>query len=246
MIHFFNKKFFLVDYLKDFVDVHNHILPGIDDGAKTVEDSIELIEEFSSIGINKFIATPHIMHNYYPNNPESILSAKGKLVDRLLQEKMTDITLDVAAEHMVDANFEEIVDQNKVMPLRKSYLLIEMSYLQPPINFDQAVHKITSKRYYPILAHPERYAFLLPNSEKFKTFKQQGIQFQMNLLSLSEFYGTDVQKKASLLLNAGLMDYVASDIHNLRQFKALKEVQINNKQLKVLLPVIERTIDVFY
>ncbi|MCM4167356.1 Tyrosine-protein phosphatase YwqE [Arenibacter antarcticus] len=246
MFHFFSRKKFLVDSLKDFVDIHNHILPGIDDGAKTVADSIELIKEFSAIGIHKFIATPHIMHNYYPNDYESIHKAKGKLLDGLLQEKMTDITLDVAAEHMIDANFEILLDQKQVMPIRNKYLLIEMSYLQPAINFDQAVLKVTSNRYFPILAHPERYNFLHINSSKYKAYKQQGVQFQMNLLSLGEFYGKDVQKKAFKILENGLMDYVATDVHNLSQLKALKEIQLSNKQLKLLLPVIENTIKEFY
>ena len=224
MFYFFQKKNFLVDSLENFIDIHNHILPGIDDGAKTVKDSIELIKGFSDIGVKKFIATPHIMHNYYPNNYDTIHAANGKLQNTLLSEDMKEITLDVAAEHMIDANFDHLLEQEKVMPLRNSYLLIEMSYLQPPINFDEAILNIAAHRYFPILAHPERYSFL----------------------HLGQYYGKDVQKKAHKLLQNGLIDYVASDVHNQQQLQSIKELQLSNNLMKMLYPTIEKTISDFY
>ena len=72
MFHIFHKKRFLIDYLRNFVDIHNHILPGIDDGAKNPEESLELIRGFQDFGVHRFIATPHIMHHYYPNNKKTI------------------------------------------------------------------------------------------------------------------------------------------------------------------------------
>lgn len=241
MLQFFSKKKFLVDFLGDFVDMHNHILPGIDDGAKTVEESLALIKGLSGIGIKKFIATPHIMHNYYPNDHDSIHNAGKKVRDGLLRDGITDVVLDMAAEHMIDDNFEFLLEQKKIMPIRDRYILIEMSYLQPPLNFDEAVQKIASHRYFPILAHPERYNFLNRSSSKFRKFRSNGILLQMNILSLGEFYGKEVQKKAHKLLSEGLIDYMASDIHNLRQLEGLTEIQVNEGLLKLLLPVIERT-----
>lgn len=246
MFYFFQKKKFLVDYLENFIDIHNHILPGIDDGAKTVEDSMELIKGFSDIGVKKFIATPHIMHNYYPNDSDSIHTALGKVQNRLLSEGMKDIVLDVAAEHMIDANFDHLLEQEKVVPLRNNYLLIEMSYLQPSINFNEAILNIAAHRYFPILAHPERYSFLHLNSSKFQKYKNNGILFQMNLLSLGEFYGKEVQKKAHKLLNNGLVDFLASDVHNLQQLNGIKEIQVAPKVLEQLVPIIEKTINEFY
>jgi len=246
MFYFFQKKKFLVDSLENFIDIHNHILPGIDDGAKTVEDSINLIKGFSDIGVKKFIATPHIMHNYYPNDYDTIHAAHDKLKNKLLSEDMEEITLDVAAEHMIDSNFDKLLEQEKVMPLRNNYLLIEMSYLQPPINFDEAILNIAAHRYFPILAHPERYSFLHLDSSKFQKYKKNGILFQMNLLSLGQFYGKDVQKKAHKLLQNGLVDYVASDIHNQQQLQSIKELQLSKNLMKLLYPVIENTISDFY
>ncbi|NKI27126.1 histidinol phosphatase [Arenibacter sp. 6A1] len=241
MFHFFSKKTFLADYLGGFTDIHNHIIPGIDDGAKTVADAVALIKGFSEIGVQKFIATPHIMDNYYPNNSDTITNALSSLTKELTQQGMTHISIDAAAEHMIDANFEVILENNQVMPMKNRYMLIEMSYLQPSINFDQAVQKITEHRYFPILAHPERYAFFPINSPKLKSYKNNGIALQLNLLSLSEYYGIEVQKKAHKLLSEGLLDFAGSDVHNQKQLNSLKEMRITNKTAKLLMPIIEKT-----
>ncbi|MGB5820441.1 MAG: CpsB/CapC family capsule biosynthesis tyrosine phosphatase [Saonia sp.] len=246
MFHIFSKKKFLVDYLENFVDIHNHILPGIDDGAKTVEDSSEIISGFSEFGVNNFVATPHIMHNYYPNTPETINDSLLRLKNELLKKQLKNVSIEASAEHMIDDNFEMLLDTQNIMPLRSDYLLVEMSYLQPPINFTEAIIKIASKGFYPILAHPERYAFLHQQYKKYDQYKQQGILFQMNLLSLGEFYGKEVPKIALKLLEDGFIDYVASDIHNIRQLQSLKELRVSQKELRLLLPIINNSIEVFY
>lgn len=246
MFHIFSKKKFLVDYLENFVDIHNHILPGIDDGAKTVKDSMAIINGFSEFGVSRFVATPHIMHNFYDNTPETIDKSLNILKNELLKNELKSVSIEASAEHMIDDNFEAILENDKVKSLRKDYLLVEMSYLQPSINFDGAIQKIAAKRYFPILAHPERYVYLHKNASQYGSYKKQGILFQLNLLSLNEFYGKDVQKMAVKLLNEGLIDYVASDIHNMNQLKHLKELIISNKLLKSVLPLIEKTIYNFY
>ena len=242
MFGIFNKKKFLVDFLEGLVDIHNHILPGIDDGAKTVEESLELIKNFSDFGIRNFIATPHIMHNYYPNDANTINTSLTLLKNGLLMNEVKDVCVKAAAEHMIDANFETILENRGIMPLEKNYLLIEMSYLQASINFDDAIQKIASHRYFPILAHPERYVYLHNRMGKYRKYKEKGILFQLNLLSLSEFYGKNVQQAAFKLLEEGLIDYVASDVHNMNQLQNLKEIRITPKMLDKLMPVIEGTI----
>lgn len=228
------------------MDVHNHILPGIDDGAKTVEEAISLIKGFSEIGVQRFIATPHIMHNYYPNNPESINASYSLLKEELLKNNLRNIYLEASAEHMIDSDFERILDEKAIMPLKNTYLLVEMSYLQPSINFDTAIQKIASNRYFPIFAHPERYGYLYREFPKYRKYKKQGILYQMNLLSLGTYYGKDVHKTALKLLDEGMIDFVASDVHNQQHLKALKEIKISNKVLDALLPIIEKTISNFY
>lgn len=246
MFSFFSKKKYLIDYMEGFIDIHNHILPSIDDGAKTVEDSISLIKEFSEFGVTKFIATPHIMNNYYPNTPETINNSLLLLKDELLKRDLRHVSIEASAEHMIDDNFESILEEGKVMPIRKMYLLVEMSYLQASINFDEAIQKVAKNRYFPILAHPERYMYLHNNFSKYLQYKKDGILFQMNFLSLSDFYGKEVQKKAVKLLEDESIDFVATDIHNIHQMEKLKEMRVSNSILKLLLPVIEKTIGNFY
>jgi tyrosine-protein phosphatase YwqE len=246
MPFFFSKKKFLIDYLDGFVDIHNHILPGIDDGAKTVAESIALLKAFSEFGVNKFIVTPHIMHNYYPNTPETISAALDSLKDGMLDHNLKHITIEAAAEHMIDANFEVLLEQGEVMPMREMYLLMEMSYLQPPLNFEEAITKTASKRFFPILAHPERYNFLHHKPKKYIKYKQQGILFQLNMLSLANFYGKDVQKIAFNLLEAGQVDFLGSDVHNQTQLDALKSITLSKKTLEQILPVIQNTIEKFF
>ncbi|MGJ8736186.1 tyrosine-protein phosphatase [Zobellia laminariae] len=246
MFHFFNKKKFLVDYLDGFIDIHNHILPGIDDGAKTVDDSIALIRSFSEFGVKHFIATPHIMSNYYPNTRETIGASLTELKNALLQNGLKDVSVEASAEHMIDDNFENLLENEGIMPLKKDYLLVEMSYLQPPINFEEAIIKTASKRFFPILAHPERYGFLHHRKKRYQEYKDNGILFQMNLLSLSEYYGKEVPKVAVELLENGLIDFVASDVHNMSQLNALKKLTLSKKMIEQLLPLINNTIQTFY
>ena len=245
MFHFFTSKKFLIDYLEGFVDIHNHILPGIDDGAKTVEESIELINGFSQIGVKDFIATPHIMHNYYPNSPETINDSLMLLKNELLKKDMKDVSIQAAAEHMIDDNFEAILEDGAIMPLGDNYLLVEMSYLQASINFDEAVDKTTKHGFFPILAHPERYLYLNNNFKKHREYKKQGLRYQLNLLSLGTYYGKEVQQMAFKLLNEGMIDFVGSDIHNMHQLQSLKEIKVTSKVLKPLLPIIETTNQTF-
>lgn len=245
MFGIFIKKRFLVDSLAGLVDIHNHILPGIDDGAKTVEESLNLIRAFSGLGIRNFVATPHIMQNYYPNDADSINASLIELKNGLLMNDITDVSVEAAAEHMIDADFETLLETGKVMPLKKYYLLIEMSYLQSSINFEQAIGDIASKRYFPILAHPERYVYLHGRMGKYASYKEKGILFQLNLLSLSDYYGTSVQQTAFKLLDNGLIDFIASDVHNIGQLERIRETQISTKVLDSLMPTIERTIHDF-
>lgn len=241
MFDFFKKKQFLVDSLEGFIDIHNHILPGIDDGSKNVGESIDLIKGFAEFGVTDFIATPHIMHNYYSNTPETIKESLMVLKNGLLERKLKEVSIQAAAEHMIDDNFESILENGEVMPLGGNYLLVEMSYLQASINFGQALEKIRQKGYFVILAHPERYLYLHSQLGQHKAYKKQGVLYQMNLLSLSKYYGKEVQQMAMKLLGKGLIDFAATDVHNIRQLNSLKEVQVDAKTLDLIKPILLKT-----
>ncbi|MER3373022.1 MAG: CpsB/CapC family capsule biosynthesis tyrosine phosphatase [Allomuricauda sp.] len=246
MLSFFSRKEFLVDHLGGLVDIHNHILPGIDDGAKTVEDSIALIKGFGEFGVTRFVCTPHIMHNYYPNTPETIQQSFEKLKNALNREGMDGVSLDKAAEHMIDDNFEQLLRNDQIMLLRKYHLLVEMSFLQPPINMNSALDKVISGGLFPVLAHPERYLFLSSTSKRLRAYKEKGALFQVNLLSLANYYGSDVKSKALKLMENNLIDFVGSDVHNMQQLKSLKEATITKKMGKMLDTIVNDTIEQFY
>ncbi|WP_396634843.1 tyrosine-protein phosphatase [Maribacter sp. R86514] len=242
MFSFFSKKHFLIDHLDGLIDIHNHILPGIDDGAKTIEDSIQLIKGFNEFGVTDFICTPHIMENYYPNNPSTIASSLSLLQNALKMNSLEHVNIEAAAEHMIDSGFEKILEDKQFMPLAKNYLLIEMSYLQASINFDSSVDKIKSSGLFPIFAHPERYAYLHKNLKAYSKYKNDGLLFQMNMLSLGDYYGKEVKQTALYLLKNNLIDFIASDVHKITQLNYLKKISINEKTLMLIKPIIEKTI----
>ncbi len=177
------------------------------------------------------------MSNLYPNTKETITNSLDLLTNELLANDLKDISIEASAEHMIDDNFEELLERGEVMPMRKSYLLVEMSYLQASINFDDATQRVMKKGFFPILAHPERYGYWHTNKDNYSVYKKKGVQYQLNLLSLSDYYGPEVHKMALNLLDHGLIDYIASDIHRRDQIDSLKEIKIKRGLLeKVLYP----------
>lgn len=227
MFTFFTKKIFLVDYLEGLFDIHNHILPGIDDGAKNIDESIGIIEGFHQLGITEFICTPHIIHNYHDNTKNTIKQAFEELKNGLSYHNIDYIKVAYAAEHMIDDNFENLLDRDEILPLNENHVLIEMSYLQPSINFDHSIEKIRNKGLFPVFAHPERYQYLNSDIKNYATYKsKEGLKFQLNLLSLGGYYGADVQKSALRLLEGNFYDFVGSDAHNLRHVESLKSIKL--------------------
>ncbi|WP_303317663.1 CpsB/CapC family capsule biosynthesis tyrosine phosphatase [Flavivirga abyssicola] len=241
MLHFFSKKLFLKDLLEGFVDIHNHILPGIDDGAKNVEESLCLIRKMTALGIKQFIPTPHIMQDFYPNTEETI----GNAYHVLLEALDTEITLNPAAEYMLDSHFESLLETGHLFTLKGKYLLIEMSYFQAPINLEDLIFKIKTQGYTPVLAHPERYSFYHNNLEHYERLKQLGCFFQLNLLSLSNHYGKSVEKTADYLIEEQLIDFVGTDIHNENHIDKLSNLVLNKRRDKQLKEIIKNTNQTF-
>ncbi|MDO5971106.1 histidinol phosphatase [Flavivirga aquimarina] len=241
MLHFFSKKLFLKDLLEDFVDIHNHILPGIDDGAKNIEESLYLVKKMNELGIKQFIPTPHIMQEFYPNTYDTIGNAYQILLGALNPKLFNNITLNPAAEYMLDSHFESLLERRGLFTLKKDYVLIEMSYFQAPLNLESILFKIKTKGYLPVLAHPERYTFYHKNLSYYKRLKQLGCFFQLNMLSLSDHYGKNVEKTASYLIEKQLIDFIGTDIHNERHIDKLSNLILNKKATEYLKQIIENT-----
>ncbi len=246
MFSFFKKKVFLKDYLKGFVDIHNHILPGIDDGASTVDDSISLIKKFSEIGVKRFIATPHIMNDYYPNTPETVNNALQELKEALSTSKLQEVRVNAAAEYMMDQSFLELLEKGALLTLKDDLVLVEMSYFQAPINLNEILFQLQTKKYRPVLAHPERYAFFhTKDLEKYKELKDRGCLFQLNILSVTGHYGKNIQAMAFQLLDAQLIEYIGTDTHQMRHLDKLWNFKIEEKRAEQLKLIINRTSSTF-
>lgn len=245
MFDWFSKKLFLKDLLEDFVDIHNHILPGIDDGAATKEDAIALISHMRKLGIKQFIPTPHVMNDFYPNTIESINSAYKLLLKSLDTQTRLDITIKPAAEYMLDINFDSLVESNQILTLKSNYVLVELSYFQPPINLEILVKNLKNNGYIPVLAHPERYVYYHENLDYYRRLKHMGCYFQLNLLSLSWHYGKHVQKIAIQLINNGFIDFTGTDAHNISHIETLANLAISKELYKKLEVIVNNTNNTF-
>ncbi|APU66794.1 tyrosine-protein phosphatase [Christiangramia flava] len=231
MFSIFRKNSYLIDLLEGITDFHNHILPGLDDGAKNIEESLQLIEQFRSFGIEKIVCTPHVMGDYYPNTQETIHSALAEV------RSQTEISVNASAEYMMDQHFMEIIEQQEILPVVGKKVLVEMSYFQAPINLNEILFRLQNHSYSPILAHPERYAYYHHKFSQYEDLKTRGCKFQLNMLSLSGHYGTGIQKTAFLLLEKGMLDYISSDAHRMDHLEKLKKIKIKTKHedlIKVL------------
>lgn len=243
MFSIFQKKEYLIDHLQGITDIHNHILPGIDDGAANVEDSIKLIRMFKNIGVTNFIATPHIMNDYYPNTPQTINNALEEVKQKLLEtEDLSGIQIKAAAEYMMDQSFLEILEQEKLLVLKDKMVLVEVSYFQAPINLREILFQLQTKGYKPVLAHPERYAFFHSKDlKKYEDLKNRGCLFQMNILSLTSHYGSSMEKIAIKLLEAGMIDFIGSDTHREQHLEKLSQIQLPSQLMLKVKEVIKNT-----
>lgn len=237
---FFKKKLPFTDlFSEQFVDIHSHLLPGIDDGSKDLDQSILLIEKLHACGINHFITTPHILGGVYPNTPE-IISEKLTLVrDELSRRGIENITFRAAAEYMLDDHFYQLLKAKNVLTLKDKYLLVELSFFSPPLNLRELLFEIQLAGYVPVLAHPERYVFWHHQMEMYETLKNAGCLFQFNILSLSNQYGKAIYKTSEHLIKNGLIDFIGTDTHHLQHIKLLNQ-EADAKLIELLKPAAER------
>ncbi len=213
--------------------MHSHLLPGIDDGAKNMEDSLALIRKLQGLGYKKLYTTPHVMADLYPNTPEIIL---GKLEElrAALKAAQIDIEIGAAAEYLMDEAFGEKIKKGNLLTLPGNRVLVEMSFVSPPPNLDQYIFQLQTKGYKVIIAHPERYLFYRDQFDKYISFKERGCELQLNLLSLIGYYGKPTQDTARKLLKAGLVDYLGTDLHHIRHAENLEELLQDKSVGKIL------------
>jgi len=242
MLSLFRKHLFLADYLEGLVDIHNHVLPSIDDGAKSLEVSQQMITLYKDLGYSGVIATPHVMEDFYHNTQATIQTAFDEL--KTVRPQHDNYPFHASAEYMLDAQFDKLLANKELTPLYEDMLLVEMSFFKPPMDLEQKLFDIRRHDYMGIMAHPERYTYL-KDKNAFENIKKRGCFFQLNLLSLSGHYGKDVFKKAELLLREGMIDFVGTDAHKPEHLKKIQQIQIPRSIEKQLIEVIESTKETF-
>lgn len=208
------------------VDMHSHLLPGLDDGAENVEQSVELLRQMQALGYRKLVMTPHIMGDFYRNTPEGVRGALAAL-QHAADEAGIDIELQCAAEYYLDEFFMRRLDNNDELLSfggDKRYLLFETSYINEPFNLQEAIFGLKSAGYQPVLAHPERYTYLYGRFEELAKIRDNGALLQLNLNSLVGYYSAGAKRVAEKLVDAGLVDFAGTDAHNLKHFNSLGKV----------------------
>lgn len=217
------------------VDMHSHLIPGIDDGAKTIEDSILLIKELQALGFRKLITTPHIMSDYYRNTPENILSGLAAVKEAIAAEGIA-MELEAAAEYYIDDGFVRKLENEKLLTIGDNYLLFEISYINCPDNIHDIIFRMMVLGYKPIMAHPERYPFWYADFSQYQKFHDQGVLLQLNTNSLSGYYGIDAKRTAEKLIENGLVDLLGTDCHHMRHIEGLHR-GLKEKSLKKLMGI---------
>ena len=196
------------DFFRGLIDWHSHILPGVDDGIRTMSESLAVLKSYEELGVKKLWLTPHIMEDC-PNTPEKL----NERFEELKSVYHGPIELRLAAEHMLDSLFEERLEKDILMPIgeEKEHVLVETSYVNPPYAMQEMIDGLKKKGYVPVLAHPERYRYM--EKEDYLKWKEEGLLFQMNFMSLLGGYGETARKKSEWLLKEGLINMVGSDLH---------------------------------
>lgn len=202
-------------------DMHSHLIPGIDDGAKTIEDSLNLIRALHASGYQKLITTPHVMSDYYRNTPETILGGLEQ-VRAAVREEGIPVSIEAAAEYYVDDGFMRKLEEEQLLTFGDRYLLVEVSYINPPDSIHSVLFRAQTLGYRPILAHPERYPYWYHDLDQYLAFYEKGIILQLNINSLSGYYGPDARRIAEKLIELDVIGAVGTDMHHDRHLEALQ------------------------
>ena len=204
-------------------DVHSHFIPAVDDGSKSVENSVEMIRHFYNQGYKKVITTPHIMGDFFRNSPETIMPGLEKVRQQLKTEGIP-IQMDAAAEYYIDYEFEQKVAQGNLLTFGDNYVLVEISYVNQPDNMNRVLFALQTSGYKPVLAHPERYPFWFDKPDEFEKLVNKGILLQMNINSLTGYYSPETKKVAEMLIDKQWVSFLGSDCHHLGHIDLLKQV----------------------
>lgn len=231
MFSIFKNKPILSDLIPDnFLDIHSHVLPGLDDGAENIDQTKSLLNGMKAIGVSKCIVTPHTLPEIWENTFDGI-TTNFEDTKHKLEESTSNMLYRAASEYMINESFLNQLESEPLLTLKDNFVLIEMSYLSPPLALKEILFEIQLKGYQIVLAHPERYLFYHKNTKMYETLKGLGVQFQLNLLSSVGYYGASVANTADFLLKENFIDFVGSDVHHQRHVSAFgNKIMIKNER----------------
>ena len=208
-------------------------MPGIDDGSRSMAESVEMVRGLIELGFRKIITTPHVIWDYYPNTADNI--NKGLEFLRLeLKKNNIDIEIEVAAEYMIDYEFKEKISKTKLLTFGDKYLLFELSFLSQPEFFSDVTFNLQIEGYKLVFAHPERYDYYNNNFKEYENLKAKGIYFQINYGSLLGVYGHQTKKTTEKMIIKNMAEFIGTDIHNPQQLTTFNKIH-NNKYLRRLI-----------
>ncbi|HSC52370.1 MAG TPA: CpsB/CapC family capsule biosynthesis tyrosine phosphatase [Phnomibacter sp.] len=235
MFSFFKKKSQQPNDSLAFIgtDMHNHLLPGIDDGSPDLDTSLQLMEGLMQLGYHSFYCTPHVLGEVHPNTPETIGAAFQVLQSAVVADNIP-VKLGYSAEYMVDYDVEDIIKTGKLVALPGNRILIEMSYAVDSPNIKEVIFQLQTKGYSPILAHPERYPYYYNRFSVYESFLDAGADLQLNILSLTGYYGSETKRIAEKILQADFYNWIGTDLHHFRHLAAIQNLAGTSKIVKQL------------
>jgi tyrosine-protein phosphatase YwqE len=216
------------------VDIHSHLLPNVDDGVKTAEESFHYLSKFEELGVKKVLFTPHIYHTIYPNKKTGLEKTYRSILKEYSLNKTT-VEVVLGAEYFLDEHFSDLLKKDELLTFGKEkYVLVETSFAGLAMNLQESLFDITTSGYIPILAHPERYHYLSNKLYQFNLLVEQGVKLQVNLPSMVGYYGKASVDIFNYLLKENLISFVGTDLHHERHFESLVELGKNNRLLNKL------------
>lgn len=213
--------------LNGLTDCHSHLLPGVDDGIQSIEESLAALAFYESQGVKRIFLTPHVMEDIPANNARFL----REQFEKLRSAYQGSIDIELGAEYMIDAGLSKHIESGELLTLSGKYILVETSGYYKPLNFDRTVDDLHSLGLHVLLAHPERYEYM--DKSDYMSYKDRNIKFQLNMLSLIGIYGKRAKEKSHELLRYGSYDCIGSDIHDLAFYKkAIDEGKVPGKIIR--------------
>jgi tyrosine-protein phosphatase YwqE len=221
-------------------DVHSHILPGVDHGSQSLEQSLEMLRAEAEMGVKRVILTSHVTAITFENTRETLTDAFLKLKDAVTDEGL-DMELFLSAEYRMDEYFDKEYAADHLIPMPGNHILLENSFQQELMNLDDLMFDLQVKGFRTILAHPERYPYYSRRHKRYEQLHNAGARFQVNILSFTGYFGEEARDSALWLAKNGYIDYLGSDMHNVKHAHIIMHY-LNSKEWKKLSRDLEQTV----